>query len=129
MPWKSAKVTEDVVEKEIERLHDTGLLSYPGMPSKYMSIRRERVDFTDEQYDKYVTESGQAAKKRLNRLVGTRYWKMLSDKEQATRIQRIIRDARKKARNRLKRELSRELIPGVMKIRRTPRRETARAFQ
>lgn len=91
-----------------------------------MSIRGERVDFTDEQYDKYVTESGQAAKKRLDRLVGTRYWKMMSDEEQAARIQRVIRDARKRVRNRLKRELSRELIPGVMKIRRTPRRQAAR---
>lgn len=125
LPWKSAKATEDVVEKEIERLHETGLLSYPGMPAKYVSIRGERVDFTDEQYDKYITKSGQAAKKRLDRLVGTRYWKMLSDKEQADRIQRVIRDARKKVRSRLKRELSRGLIPGVIRSRRTQKtRET-----
>ena len=112
LPWKTAKVTKDVVENEIERLHNTGLLPYPGMPAKYMSIAGKRFDFDDDQYDMLVTESGQASKKKLDQLVGTSYWKMLSDKEKALRIQRIIKSNRKKVRNKIKRQVG--VIPGVV---------------
>ncbi len=105
LPWKTAKETTDKVEIEIERLNSLGLIPYPGMPAKYMSIKGERIDLDDEQYDTLVTEGGKAAKKRLDNLVGTAYWKMLSDKEKASRIQRIIKTERKKSRNKIKRQL------------------------
>ena len=114
LPWKAAKVTKDIVEKEIERLHGLGLLSYPGMPAKYMSVAGKRLDLDDEQYDKLITESGQASKKKLDSLVDTSYWKMLSDKEKASRIQRIIKSDRKKARSAIKRGLGVGAIPGMV---------------
>lgn len=114
LPWKTAKVTEDAVEKEIERLNKTGLLSYPGMPAKYTSIKGKRVDFDDAQYDKLVTESGKDAKKKLDRLVDTHYFKKLSDKAKALRIKRIIKDSRKKSRNKIKRELGEKPTPGMV---------------
>lgn len=114
LPWKAAKATKDVVEKEIERLHGLGLLSYPGMPAKYMSVAGKRLDLDDEQYDKLITESGQASKKKLDSLVDTSYWKMLSDKEKASRIQRIIKSDRKKARSAIKRGLGVGAIPGMV---------------
>lgn len=110
LPWKTAKETADKVEIEIERLNSLGLIPYPGMPAKYMSIKGERIDLDDEQFDALVTESGKAVKKRLDNLVGTAYWKMLSDKEKTSRIQRIIRTERKKSRNKIKRQLGKGIF-------------------
>lgn len=114
LPWKAARVTGDVVEKEIERLHGLGLLAYPGMPAKYMTVAGKRYDFDDDQYDKLITDSGQASKKKLDSLVGTSYWKMLSNEEKASRIKRIRKDASKRARNRIKKELGVGAIPGMV---------------
>lgn len=123
LPWKAAKATKDVVEKEIERLHGLGLLSYPGMPAKYMSVAGKRLDLDDERYDKLITESGQASKKKLDSLVGTSYWKMLSDKEKASRIQRIIKSDRKRSRNAIKRGLGVGAIPGMVPWKTTAKRK------
>jgi hypothetical protein len=123
LPWKVAKATKDVVEKEIERLHGLGLLAYPGMPAKYMTIAGKRLDFDDEQYDKLITESGRAAKKKLDSLVGTSYWKMLSNEEKASRIKRIRKDASKKARNAIKRELGVGAVPGMVPWKTTKKRK------
>jgi hypothetical protein len=114
LPWKAARPTKDVVELEIERLHGKTGLPYPGMPAKYMTVRGERIDLTDKQYDHLLVEGGQAAKKRLDRLVGTGYWKTMSDKEKTARIKRILSDSRKVARSKLKRELGGAVtIPGT----------------
>jgi len=114
LPWKAARATTDVVEKEIERLHNLGLLAYPGMPAKYMTIAGERYDFNDEQYDKLITDGGKAAKKKLDSLIGTSYWKMLSNDEKAARIKRIRKAATKKARGAIRRSLGVGAVPGMV---------------
>ena len=123
LPWKAAKATKDVVEKEIERLHGLGLLEYPGMPAKRMSVAGKKLELDDDQYDRLITDGGKAAKKKLDSLVGTSYWKMLSDKEKAARIKRIRTDASKKARNAIKRGLGIGTIPGMVPWKTTAKRK------
>jgi hypothetical protein len=128
LPWKAARPTKDVVELEIERLHDKAGLPYPGMPAKYMTARGERIDLTDEQYDRLLVEGGQAAKVRLDRLVGTGYWKTMNDKEKTARIKRILADSRKAARNKLKRELGKTVITSKAKSQYKPKGFVPAAF-
>jgi hypothetical protein len=128
LPWKAAKPTKDIVELEIERLHGKVGLPYPGMPAKYMTVRGERIDLTNEQYDHLLVEGGQAAKKRLDRLVGTGYWKTMSDKEKTARVKRVLADSRKAARNKLKRELGEAVTISGTKPRHKPRGFVPAAF-
>ncbi len=106
----TGKAKKNIVESEIERLSGLGLMAYPGMPSKYISIKGEQIDLNYDQYNTLVTESEKLSKKRLDNLVGTAYWKMLSDKEKASRINRIIRESRKKSRNKIKRQLGKGVV-------------------
>jgi hypothetical protein len=105
LPWKASTPTTDKVEKEIERLHKKAGFSYPGEMAKYFTVNEKRVDLDDEQYDMLVTISGKKSKDRLDKLVGSSYWKNLSDSEKSKRIERIIRTERKKAKNILKKKL------------------------
>lgn len=122
LPWKASTEKADKVEIEIDRLHKESGLAYPGMLAKYITVKGQRVDLDDAQYDTLITTAGKLAKTRLDKLVGTAYWKLLSDEDRVNRIERVMRESRKTARNKLKKEmgLPTEISQAEQKRRRRP---------
>jgi hypothetical protein len=129
LPWKAAEVTEDPVEVEIEKLARAGLLAYPGMPQEFVSVGGKRYDLDDKQYDALITQAGKAAKKRLNQIVRSAYWKNLPDERKASIISKTIQLERKRVRDRIKMSLRTGAIRKVLGLTlKTKNKETKRPY-
>ena len=92
LPYKAKKQTNEKLEIELERL---GI--YPGMPSKKIGD----IELTKEEYDRYLTRSGEKIYKALTRIVNASGWDNLDDFLQERRIRRLIIRIREKERARL----------------------------
>ncbi|TET41432.1 MAG: hypothetical protein E3J60_04575 [Dehalococcoidia bacterium] len=108
LPYKASKATKDPVELELQRLGIS-----PGMPAK--KIRG--TELTDEQYDRYLTLSGEAIYKELKRVITSKAWVDAKDTLEANQakdkiIESIIRRIREAVRGKILVEIAQDKMPG-----------------
>jgi hypothetical protein len=92
LPWKAKTVSDDLVDKEMARLNLT-----PGMPSKKIS----NIELTDDLWHEYAVNSGKEARKEVEKLIKSSFYKRMNDKLKAIQINRKISAARGKERIRI----------------------------
>lgn len=103
----TGKAGSDVVQSRIQELRDAGAL-HMGPPSRTVTMRGITERMSREQYRRYVEESSALAEGKLAALMGSEKWEHLSPEKQAQYTEKIIRNARRKARGKAKRTMARE---------------------
>jgi hypothetical protein len=99
------------------------------MPQEFVSVGGKRYDLDDKQYDALITQAGKAAKKRLNQIVRSAYWKNLPDERKASIISKTIQLERKRVRDRIKMSLRTGAIRKVLGLTlKTKKKETKRPY-
>ncbi len=95
---KNSKVDEEILRLEMS----------PGMPDKYLTIKKEKVNLTEQEYDDFIVKSGEMARKNVERFVNSRGYERMDDQAKKDRIEALISDARSSVRDRLKIEKMRK---------------------
>lgn len=108
LPYKASKATNDPVELELQRLGIN-----PGMPAR--KIRG--IELTDEEYDRYLTLSGEAIYKELKRVITSKEWIEAKNTIEANYakdqvIDRIISRIREAVRGKILVEINEAKMPG-----------------
>lgn len=108
LPYKASKATKDPVELELQRLG----INF-GMPAR--EIRG--IELTDEQYDRYMTLSGEAIYKELKRIFTSKVWIEAEDNLQTRMAQdkiiKRVRDRIREAyRGKMLVEIAQDKMPG-----------------
>ena len=107
-PILPAEGEKDPVMDEIKALMKGDFLKM-GPPSRNMEIAGVNQRLTHEQYTRYLEESSNRARRKIA-MAMRGGWRRKSDEERAHIVYSIIRNARKKARSRLKRGFRRETM-------------------
>ncbi|MBU2552267.1 MAG: hypothetical protein KKB20_27900, partial [Proteobacteria bacterium] len=116
-PIMPAKSGPDPAMKEIERLKDKGLLPMEP-PSRFVMIAGISMQMTREQYDDYLARSSDLARRKLADLVESPEWQKMSDERKAWIMSRIIKNARKLTRGKVKRQVGNENRESILERRR-----------
>jgi len=106
-PIVQAKGEEDRVFDAIKDLVNRDILSM-GPPSRHMIINGISHRMTREQYEKYLEDSSAIVRRKLSRTIASIRWNRMSDARKIKVIASIIKNARKKIRNRIKRMMLRK---------------------
>lgn len=106
-PVRWAEGNDDPVHKEIHRLTKYDKVT-ASKASKYMSVKGNRTKLTAKEYSRYLELSGlevkmggKNAKERLNSLITADWFQQLSDDDKGLRIDEILIDHRKLAKEQL----------------------------
>ncbi len=82
-----------------------GKVYYPSAPSRSFTMDGEQLRWTQEEYHTYLTEAGQAAFKRVSSMIDTGAISLDEPSDRhMERVKKVIRDERRKVRDRLRRE-------------------------
>ncbi len=95
-PFPRIAIPDDPATREIVRLK-----MRIGRPSRQITIRGEQREMTRQEYEQYVTESGERAQQRINRLVADPNYQRLTDEQRERFIKRIFDKERDRARRRI----------------------------
>ena len=106
LPITKAK-GEDKVFEELNDLLRKGALTM-GPPSKVIHFAGRKLEMNLEQYSKYLEGSSAIARRKLGLLISSPGWFRWSDERKTTRIRLIVKNARKRARGRIKRMVLRQ---------------------
>jgi len=92
---------EDSVYDAIQELIETESLKM-GPPSKRITAAGIPKKLTAAQYNEYLQESSDIVRRRLKDLIGSDRWEQMTPKQKARIVEKVIKSARKKARQKLK---------------------------
>ncbi|MEW5736362.1 MAG: hypothetical protein AB1921_16065, partial [Thermodesulfobacteriota bacterium] len=103
---KAAVRTENgAVSSALSDLADKGLFTM-GPPSGTVTVHGIPMKMTRAQYEAYAAEAGRIAEQKIARLIGTARWRAMDDGEKAEALEKIVKSARRKARQKAKRGLT-----------------------
>ena len=98
-PGYASVIQKGEVDKELERLYeqtgDAELL--PAYAVKYFTVEGEKKELTTEEYVKFAKNCGGTALKELDALIGTQFYKNLSDEQKAKAIGKVYDYAKQTA--------------------------------
>lgn len=97
-PLERVRIDQDPASKEIRRL---GVA--PGSPQRALTVRGERIDFSDAEYDRYTEAAGQAAWTLITNFVQRPGYARLSDQKKAEGILYRFERSREMVRDRMRR--------------------------
>lgn len=95
-PFYSRRMRDDPVVNAL-RKDDLSI----GMPSRYLTIKKERFKLTPEEYDQYLEFSGTEIKERLANWIQRGDYEKLNLDKKETKLDKIIREARTNAKNKI----------------------------
>ena len=101
MPMARAEAKNDPVYEVLEDLADKGFLRM-GPPSGRIAVGGVPHTMSKEQYRDYLEKSSALARPKIAALMATAQWQRLSDDSKAEAVEKIIRSARAKVRERMK---------------------------
>ena len=106
-PIVKRKSGPDPVYEEIEAMMKAGVLAM-GPPSRYTQMAGVSYKMSREQYEEYLSRSSAAARRKLAPLVTSRRWEQWDDAKKRRIVEGTLRNARKRARGRIRRQIVRE---------------------
>jgi hypothetical protein len=113
-PIAPVKSGDDTALDTIKDLKSTGSLK-AGPPSRYVTINLKSYQMTPQQYKDFFEKSSDMARPKLEKLVESDSFKKLTEEKRAEIIDRIISNARRKARLKVKREMLQQIKEGTLK--------------
>jgi len=95
-PFPRVETASDAATKEMVRLK-IGM----AMPSRKITVRRQRRDMTREEFAQFQAESGSMAREQINLMLQNPNWGKLTKEQQEKRIRDIFSEARERSRERI----------------------------